>query len=225
MSQTCRVHVLTFGSAVEACGFERRTYELAAGDTLGSLIDKLAGEIPRLAQARTRIRFAVNQKYATDATVLADGDEVAVIPPVSGGAMPAARLVREPIDVAALMREVENPRVGGIALFVGTVRYETDGGRGLRALEYTAYDEMALAEMGRICEQAVAETPVHKIVMVHRLGTLRIGEVSVAVVAAAAHRGEAFDVCRTAIDRLKQRVPIFKKELWQDGKTQWVDGI
>jgi molybdopterin synthase catalytic subunit len=198
---------------------------VAAGATLGGLIDRLAAEIPRIAAARGRIRFVVNQEYATDSTVLADGDEVAVIPPVSGGAMPAARLVREPIDVAALMREVENPRVGGIALFVGTVRYETDGGRGLRALEYTAYDQMALAEMGRLCEQAVADTPVHKIVMAHRLGVLRIGEVSVAVVAAAAHRGDAFDVCRTLIDRFKQRVPIFKKELWQDGASTWVDGI
>ena len=226
MSQSCQIHVLALGSAAEACGWAASDIQIEDGTTLSALIDQLTESCPRLGEARGRLRFAVNQTYATEQTPLKSGDEVAIIPPVSGGALPSARLVREPIDVAALVREVENPNVGGIATFVGVVRYESGAdGRALKALEYSGYDAMALSEMSKLCEAAAESHSLHKVLLVHRLGMLKVGDTSVAVVAAAPHRADAFDACRTLIDQVKQSVPIFKKEIWQDGSSTWVQGV
>lgn len=226
MSQTCQIRVLALGSAAEACGWASTEIQIDDGATLAALIDRLAAECPRIGEARRLLRFAVNQTYADERTTLKNGDEVAIIPPVSGGAVPAARLVREPIDVPALVREVESPNVGAIATFVGVVRYETGSdSKALKALEYTAYDAMALSEMSKLCEAVAAERSLHKVLMVHRLGTMKVGDTSVAVIASAPHREGAFDACRTLIDQLKQSVPIFKTEIWQDGSRTWVNGV
>ncbi len=220
------VTILAFGSAADVLGWQTRRVALLPPATVGSVIAALEHEHPRLTEARGRLRFAVNQVYADATAALQPGDELAIIPPVAGGDSrpPPARLVREPIDVAALVSAVETPAAGAIASFVGVVRSETaPDGRALAALEYTAYEPMALREMLRCCESAGASRSLLAVRLVHRLGVLRIGEVSVAAVVAAPHRAEAFDACRELIETLKASAPIFKKELWDSGRPTWVD--
>jgi len=138
----------------------------------------------------------------------------------------AVRLVREPIDVAALVREVADATVGAVATFVGVVRRGIGpGGQPLVALEYTAYEPMALAEMERLAQEALRQYELHAVRVVHRLGRLNIGEASVAVVVSAPHRAAAFDACREIIERLKVQVPIFKREIWSGGAATWVNSI
>jgi molybdopterin synthase catalytic subunit len=129
-----------------------------------------------------------------------------------------------PIDVAALLRDAADPRAGAIECFVGVVRSERDArNQPLEALEYTAYEPMALDEMRRLCADAAGRWTILRAALVHRLGVLRIGDASVVVVVSTGHRAEAFDACRFLIEELKHRVPIFKKELWRDGHTSWVE--
>lgn len=221
-----RIRVLAWGSAAEALGWADRELSLAPGTTVGQLLSELAAHSARLAENRFRVRLAVNQQYAPPETALAEGDEVALIPPVSGGADSSARLVREPIDTAALVREVEHASCGAIATFAGIVRHESQpDGRPLEALEYTAFEPMALVEMERICSAVRRRYDMYAAVLVHRLGILGIGEASVVVVVSAAHRAASFDACREIVEALKRDVPIFKKEVWRGGATTWVNGI
>lgn len=220
------VSILALGSAAEALGWASKDVPIEPEAVLATVVAQLERECPRLAEARGRLRFAVNQEYATLETHLKPGDEVAIIPPVSGGAQPAARLVREPIDVAALLREVENAAVGAIATFSGVVRYETRGdGQPLRGLEYSAHEPMALSEMRKLCESTTRQHKLYKALLVHRLGALKIGATSVAIIVSAPHRTGALDACRMMIEGVKVSVPIFKKELWQGGEASWVNGI
>ena len=133
-----------------------------------------------------------------------------------------ARLVREPIPVAPLLDEVRGDRDGAVALFVGTVR-DSNAGRRVKHLEYDAYGSMAEREMARIEEEVVARFEVSRIVVVHRIGRLEIGEVSVAVAVSAPHRAPAIEACRYAIDTLKRTVPIWKKEFFEGGEI-WIEG-
>lgn len=228
MAGQFQVTVLAFGSAAEALGWASKTFAIDDGAALQELLTRLEDECPRMIEARDRLRFAVNQEYATPATKLAGGDEIAIVPPVSGGSPqsdPAVRLVREPIDVAALTREVEDAYIGAIATFVGVVRRETSAaGRELEALEYSGYEPMALAEMRKIRAAAAGRFDLHAACLVHRLGRLAVGEASVAVVVSSGHRVAAFDACRAMIEELKKSVPIFKQEIWKGGTTNWVEG-
>jgi molybdopterin synthase catalytic subunit len=131
------------------------------------------------------------------------------------------RLTREPIDYAELTESVRRPHCGAVALFLGTVR-DLTGEQVTTALDYEAYPEMAEKKLAQVEEETRARWPVAEMAVVHRLGHLDIGEVSVAVAVSCPHRAEAFDACRYAIDRLKQIVPIWKKENWADGRTEWV---
>lgn len=132
-----------------------------------------------------------------------------------------SHLVSAPVDVASLARRVESPDRGGLVSFVGLVRNH-HAGRAVTRLEYSAYEPMAEAECRRIVSEAEARWPV-RIALEHRLGTLEIGETAVAVVAAGAHRGHAFDACRYVIDAIKGRVPVWKREYYADGSVAWVD--
>lgn len=220
------VTILAFGSAQDVLGWQTRRVALLPPATVESVIAALEHEHPRLTEARGRLRFAVNQMYADTTATLQPGDELAIIPPVAGGDSrpPPARLVREPIDVATLVKEVEAPAAGAVASFLGVVRSETaPDGRALTALEYTAYEPMALRHMLHCCERAGASRNLIAVRLVHRLGVLQIGETSVAAVVAAPHRAEAFDACRELIEMLKASVPIFKRELWDRGNPTWVD--
>jgi molybdopterin synthase catalytic subunit len=131
------------------------------------------------------------------------------------------RLTREPIDYHALTESVRRPHCGGVVLFLGTVR-DLTGEQVTVALDYEAYPAMAEKKLAQVEEETRARWPVGDMALVHRLGHLDVGEVSVAVAVACAHRAEAFEACRYAIDRLKEIVPIWKQENWADGKTEWV---
>ncbi|MFH1278254.1 MAG: molybdopterin converting factor subunit 1 [Candidatus Eisenbacteria bacterium] len=220
------IRVLYFGPAAEEAGLREETITLAPPATLAGLVKEIVARHPRLAGRAERLRFAVNREYAGADGPLESGDEVAVIPPVAGGAPePRVLLVWEPIDGAALVSRARAAEAGGVVLFEGTVRAdEEEGKRPLSALMYTAFDEMAIPEMERIREEGLRRFDVAEILLVHRLGVLAVGETSVAVVASAPHRGAAFEACRFVIDELKARVPIWKKELREGGETSWVEG-
>jgi len=221
------IHILAFGSAAEVLGWREREFELRADMTIRVVVESLERECPRLSEARGHLRFAINESYATLDAPLAAGDELAIIPPVAGGesTLPfEARLVREAIDVNELMRALDCPESGALGVFAGVVRAETNAdGLALSALEYSAYEPMALAEMNRIITETAERVPLNGALLVHRLGCLKIGEASVVIAVSTAHRAESFEACREMIEQLKVRVPIFKKELWAGGAHTWVD--
>jgi len=184
-------------------------------------------EFPALRSDRDAVAFAVNEEYVQADFRPRDGDEVAFIPPVSGGSdRDAAPWVgpiaigREPIDVAALEDSVADPGAGGAVTFVGSTRRE-NAGRIVTRLEYEAYEPMAIHELRKIAEEAGRRFTITRIAIRHRIGVVEIGAASVAIAVSAPHRGSAFDACRFAIDRLKQIVPIWKKEHFEGGEM-WI---
>ena len=232
MSEQEPVTILAFGSAAEVIGWASKRMDVAPGQSLAALIEALEQQSPGLGDVHRRMHYTLNQQYVSPSVTLKPGDEVAIVPPVAGGAegrvsaarAPTARLVREPIDVAALLREVESTNVGAIATLSGVVQYETnDTGSPLKAVEYHAYEPMSLAEMHRLCVEATSRFPVHKALLVHRLGLLKVNDVSVAAVVSSAHRAEAIDACRTLIEGLATKVPIFCRQIWQGGATTWMN--
>jgi molybdopterin synthase catalytic subunit len=169
------------------------------------------------------LAVAVNQSYAGRGCLLCDGDEVALLPPVSGGcAAPIISLVREPIDAASLVAAIKQGEDGAVVVFDGIVRNHTRGRRTL-CLVYEAYEDMALRLMRALVEQAITAHGVRQVALVHRLGRLEIGETSVLIAVSSAHRAQAFEACRWLIDTLKKTVPIWKKEYFEDGAV-WADG-
>jgi molybdopterin synthase catalytic subunit len=192
---------------------------LPDGATVGALLDHLIAAHPALASLRANLRVAVNQEFAALDRVLADGDEVALIPPVSGGAG-CFRVTREPLSLDEVVRAVSIAEHGGIATFTGVVRSVSRGKRIVR-LEYEAYAPMAERELAAIGAQLAAEIPGVRVAIVHRVGTLAVGDAAVVIACSAPHRAQAFDACRAAIDRLKQSVPIWKKEVSEDGE-EWI---
>ncbi len=221
MPDIVNVTVRVFGPAVDVVGHEMLEYGLAPPATLGGLAELLYARYPKLARASASIRFAVNGDYADLPTGLRDGDEIAIIPPVAGGA-PLVELTREPIVLTRLIEHVADDACGGVVTFEGVVRAEGSADNPLAALEYSAHESMAIDQLHRIRERAIERFSVHDVVIVHRLGRLEIGEASVAIVVSAPHRADAFDACRWVIDVLKRDVPIWKKEFWQKGETTWV---
>jgi molybdopterin synthase catalytic subunit/molybdopterin converting factor small subunit len=161
--------------------------------------------------------YAVNKKYAAADTVLAEGDEVALIPPVSGGAF---RLSEEPLDPSAVIREVSDPRAGGIATFIGTTRNESRG-RTVLHLDYEAYGGMAEEVMAEISQGLKEKHNLCEVAITHRVGRVPIGELSVVIAVSAPHRADALMACKEAIDTLKERVPLWKKEVYEGGE-EWI---
>ncbi len=222
-----RVTVKLFASIREAVGCDELTWELTPSATLGDLVRALDEAYPQAGLARRALLMAVNQRYASADERLHDGDEVALFPPVSGGAdigpHDVYELTHEPLSVDALARRVGLPSCGAVATFVGIVRDHT-GDRQVEYLEYEAYPGMAEAMMAQIGAEIRARWPTIQAVGIqHRLGRLQIGEASVVIAVSAAHRPEVFDACRYAIERIKEIVPIWKKEVWTDGEV-WVEG-
>jgi molybdopterin synthase catalytic subunit len=218
-----RVTVRLFGPIREAAGAKELHVQLPPDATAAALRALLAEKHPQFAALGPRLRVSVNREFAADDAPLADGDEVAFLPPVSGGAATAARctISDRPLEPDAVAARVVGPDAGGVVSFVGAVR-DHSRGYAIEHLEYEAYPEMAVQEMDRICDEAARRWPGVRVAIAHRVGHLRIGDLAVVVVAASAHRAEAFDACRFAIDALKQTVPIWKKEVASDG-AYWVD--
>jgi molybdopterin synthase catalytic subunit len=220
-----RIAVLFFAGLREAAGASRREVELPDGATLGDLREKLACQTPALRAALERFPALVEGRAQPLARSLRDGDEVAWIPPVAGGrggAIAEVALTREPIDLERLRQVVEAPQAGAVVLFVGAVR-DHEGERRVEALEYEAYERVAGERLRVLAEEALAQWPGARIAVVHRLGRLGLGEASVAVAVATAHRAEAFDCCRSLMERLKSSVPIWKRSFGPEGAT-WVEG-
>ena len=161
--------------------------------------------------------YAVNREYAEGDLELRDGDEVALIPPVSGGAF---RVTEEPLSLEAVVAEVADERAGGIATFSGTVRRQSRG-REVTRLEYEAYAEMAEDVMARLAAELEQRYELCAIAIHHRVGTLEIGEASVVIAVSAPHRQDAFAACKDAIDGLKETVPLWKKEVYEGGE-EWI---
>src|SRR6187200_1162428 len=207
-----KVRVKLFAALREQAGTRERELELADGAGVGDVWGALGlGAEPR------GLVYAVNRSYVERETQLRDGDEVAVIPPVSGGAF---RLSDEPLSLEEVAREVASDGAGAIATFVGTTRAHSRGREVIR-LEYEAYEGMAEAEMERIAGVLRDRHDVIDVAIHHRVGPVEIGETSVVIAVSAAHRAAAFDACREAIDTLKQTVPLWKKELYVGGE-EWI---
>ncbi len=214
-----RVRVRLFAVYREAVGSS--VLELKADGIAhpASVWEHLVRRYPRL-QGLPFPRFAVGDEYVPEDFPLREGDEVALIPPVSGGAEVFVDLVEDPIRVEELIGRVEHPHAGAVVLFLGTVRQNAEGPQ-VVYLDYEAYGELARREMVRIAQEILERWPALRVAMVHRTGRLEVGEVSVAVAVSAPHRKEAFEAARYAIDTLKVRVPIWKKEVWTVG-ARWV---
>jgi len=218
-----KVNVLFFGVTHDVTGCAQEQVELPEGESLEGLRRRYEARFPRFQAMGGSLLLAVNQEFAQASTPLRDGDEVAFMPPVSGGAgSDFFRITREPILAAELARPLRAAEDGAVVIFEGFVRNHSRG-RATLYLEYEAYEPMAIAKMQELGAEAKQKFAIDGIGMIHRLGRLEIGETSVAIIVTAAHRGPAFDACRYAIDRLKQIVPIWKKEYFADGAV-WAEG-
>jgi len=211
----------------EAIGQDTLELELPEGSTVAAVKDALLQHAPTL--ARLRFVCAVNRGYAGPERRLAAGDEVAFIPPISGGAgteLCRFVLTRAPLDPRPLEAEARSDADGAVVTFTGVTR-ERHEGRAVAQLEYEAYEEMAMKTMVEIFEEALRQFPIGRVRVAHRLGEVPVGEASVVVVVAAAHRAAAFDACRFVMDRLKASVPIFKRERYRDagGDDRWVGDL
>ena len=224
-----RVRVLPFGVSKDWLGPAAITLELPEGALVADLLEDLTALLAaRLPAGGLRgMAVSVNAEYARPDDPLSEGDEVGLLPPVSGGAddMDAevlTALTREPIDAVKLVAEAKHGEDGAVAVFDGIVRNNSRGRQTLH-LDYEAYEEMALKQMDALGRQAREKFGVRRVTLVHRLGRLAIGETSVLIVVASAHRAQAFDACRWLIDTLKKTVPIWKRETFVDGAV-WADG-
>ena len=216
-----RVRVLFFGMLKDLAGTSSDSLELPDGASVQTLLEHYAFHLPRVKASLTSLAVAVNQQYAGAETELKSDDEVALLPPVSGGSGKAI-ITRDAIRTSDLLSSIKQGEDGAAVVFEGVVRNHTRG-RATRYLDYEAYEEMALQQMEALAESALKEFKVRDVALVHRLGRLEIGEVSVLIVVASAHRAAAFDACRWLIDTLKRTVPIWKKEYFEDGVV-WADG-
>ncbi len=219
------VKVLFFGVLKDLVGKAEESLDLPPGTTLGGLFARYSQRYETLNARRPSILFARNQEFATADTVLSDNDEVAFLPPVSGGSSGDGHIfeiVRESIDSRELVGRLQRPEDGAVVVFEGVVRNNTKG-RSTTHLEYECYEGMAKEQMARIGREIAGQFAIGRIGMIHRLGRLDIGEASVVIVATAPHRGPAFEAALEGINRLKREVPIWKKEFFADGAV-WVDG-
>jgi len=215
-----QVTVKLFGSIREAAGAKELAVVVPEGSTTTDLRLLLARDHPAFEEMADRLRVSVNYEIVRGDQALAEGDEVAFLPPVSGGSG-AHILSAEPLDVGSVVKRVSGPEIGGIVSFIGTVR-DRSRGHSIRHLEYEAYPEMVEREMEKIAREAARRWPGTRVAMAHRRGRLEIGEIAVVVAAGAPHRDEAFAAARYSIDTLKEQVPIWKKEVTTEGEY-WVE--
>jgi MoaE-MoaD fusion protein len=228
-----RVKVLFFGALKEITGRSEDDLDLDPGAQAGAVFEHYAALFPRLRELERSIVLARNQQFSSRSEPVREGDEIALLPPVSGGAPRYAyeigegsghffALTREPIDKREVAARILRGEDGAVVTFEGVVRNNTNGRRTLY-LDYECYELMAVKVMAGIgCEIARAYS-IGRIAMVHRLGRLEVGETSVAVIVTAPHRKPAFEAGLEGINRLKKTVPIWKKEYFADGEV-WVDG-
>ncbi len=225
-----RARVLFFGVLKDLVGRSSEEVETAPGTTLAALLEDYAARFPSLRGMTGSIAAARNRQFAELAAKVEDGDEVAFLPPVSGGTEAAAEIrenghyfaiTRFPIDARAMAARLMEGSEGAVVTFEGTVRNNTNGRR-TRYLEYEGYEPMALETMAKIGREIAGARDIRRIAIAHRMGRMLVGETSVAIVVTAPHRRPAFEAALEAIDRLKKVVPIWKKEFFEDGE-EWVE--
>lgn len=235
-SDTIRFRLLAFATAADALGGGEREMEMPAGSTVADLRRELDGRYPALRELWPRLAVAVDGRLAGPEAELADGVEVALLPPVSGGSGAAvegavegtvdsalggrAGLQDGPLDVAAVVARVASPQRGAVVTFLGTVR-DHHQGRPVDHLVYDAYRPMALTALARIVEELEAEHAELAVAVLHRLGEVPAGEASVVIATASPHRAAAYEANRTALERLKKEVPVWKREHYADGGSRW----
>lgn len=219
-----RVQVLFFASWAELTGSPSAEIDLAEGSRVDDVLAELCDRWPAIEKLVPYVAVAINQAYADRGTVLADGDEVAVIPPVSGGeSVPSlVTISSESLDPREIEASVVRPEYGAICTFSGLTRNNHEG-RSVLRLEYEAYVPMATTEMERLVEEARNRWDLGRVAIAHRVGIVPVGEPSVVISVSAVHRKEAFAACRNLIDRIKESVPIWKKEEYEDGSS-WIEG-
>jgi molybdopterin synthase catalytic subunit len=225
MAVAIAVRARLFARLREQAGTDAENVELPAGSTVSNVYEALQKLHPGLQADPNAVRAALNQEFAGWDAVVADGDEVAFIPPVSGGAHGAGilfELTSRPLDARRMEAAVAHKGAGAICTFTGVVR-DTSRGRSVTHLEYEAYAEMATSQMRKIADEIAEKWPEARVAMAHRTGRLEIGEPSVVVSVSSPHRAEAIAACKWGIDRLKETVPIWKKEHATDG-TYWIEG-
>jgi len=225
-----QVRVLTFGILKESLGSEPFALDLPGGATVADLLARLGVQAP--AVESLRIAVSVNAEYAERSQVLSENDEVGLLPPVSGGTgadalnqtekQPTVELTRDPISADAFVSAAKQGEDGAVVMFDGIVRNNSRGRQTLH-LDYEAYEEMATKQMNDLAQEALTRFGVRHVAIVHRLGRLRVGETSVLIIVASAHRAQAYEASRWLIDTLKKTVPIWKKETFVDGAV-WADG-
>jgi MoaE-MoaD fusion protein len=216
-----QVTVLFFGVLKDLAGRSSDVLTLPEEATAGDVIEHYAKQLTALQGKLSSIAVSVNQEYSGMEATLHAGDEVGLLPPVSGGLTRIA-ITHEKIDTAAELAKIKRPEDGAAVVFEGVVRNHSRGRRTL-FLEYEAYGEMAQKQMESLAEESLTKFQIRDLALVHRLGRLETGETSVLIVVASAHRAAAFDACRWLIDTLKRTVPIWKKEHFEDGAV-WADG-
>lgn len=229
-----RVKVLFFGQLRDITGFSETVLELHEKATLQAVFDHFLTQNRGLRELSPSILMARNQEFKPRTEPVEDGDEIAFLPPVSGGSGPFTHIIadedpghlfaltRQPIDTQQLTRQLLRGEDGAVVNFEGVVRNNTKG-RATRFLDYECYEAMAIKVMAQIGREIAAAHAIGRIAMVHRLGRMEIGETSVAVIVTAPHRRPAFDAALEGINRLKRTVPIWKKEHFEDGEV-WVEG-
>lgn len=220
-----QVRVLFFGLLKDLVGTSFEVVELQDRASVHDLLAHYEAKVPQLKAALTFAAVALNQQYANLDSELKAGDEIALLPPVSGGSEPEhphSKIVRAPIDTQGILARLKRGEDGAALFFEGIVRNQTRGRKTLY-LEYEAYESMAEKEMEALAMGALQRFQIRDVALVHRLGRLEIGETSVLVAVASGHRAAAFEACRWLIDTLKRTVPIWKKEHFEDGAV-WADG-
>lgn len=225
MKVAVRVTALLFARLREQAGADRFDLELSGTPTVADVYDELRRRHPALESRREIVRPAVNQEFAAWTDSVSDTDEVAFIPPVSGGSGAAGvlfELTDQPLDARRLETAVAHSSAGAICTFTGVVR-DNSRGRETQRLEYEAYAAMAEAQMRAITAEIGRRWPEARVAMAHRTGVLEIGEASVVVSVSSPHRAEAIAACKFGIDQLKESVPIWKKEFFADGEV-WIEG-
>ena len=228
-----RLKVLFFGQLKDIVGHSEQQLELPEGARLDSVFEHYAAQFPRMRELGPSIVIARNQQFAPLHTSVTEGDEIAFLPPVSGGSSPWIHeirdteghffaLTRQPIDTASVRDRLVAGTDGAVVVFDGIVRNNTKG-RPTLYLDYECYEGMAIQMMAQIGREIAASHAIGRIAMIHRLGRMEIGEASVSIIVTAPHRRPAFEAALEGINRLKKLVPIWKKEHFADGEV-WVEG-
>jgi MoaE-MoaD fusion protein len=230
-----RIRVLLFGQLQDIVGREEDHLDLQPEAQVSAVLGYYSEKFPRFQGLVSSIACSVNREYSSGSAILREGDEVGLLPPVSGGngviknskkaedlRSEHCTIVRDVIRVEDIRDGLARPEDGALTLFEGVVRNNSRGRRAL-FLDYEAYERMALNEMEKLAQAALERFSIRDVRLVHRLGRLQIGEASIVIAVASAHRGAAFDACRWLIDTLKKTVPIWKKEYFEDGAV-WADG-